>query len=126
MKNIFLMRGCLRGFTQTFPRAHPSLQLIESICFDSQRRRKSPQGVTDSLSDSFPSQSSLPGLSSRQYRNETLLNQQRTKEYIPHIPLGQAALHTGNSRLLYSCELTTNIILMSVYHTSKMHQFYRS
>lgn len=45
------------------------------------------------------------------------LNLQRTKEHIPLIPLGPAALHTGNTRLLHLCELTTNIIHVTLSHS---------
>lgn len=56
---------------------------------------------------------SLPRNSSVQSpENGTLQNPQRTKEHIPGIPLGAAALHTGNTSLLYLRGPTTNIILM--------------
>lgn len=98
----------------------PPLRLIESLSFGSKRRAQgrmsSPRGLLTVFQTHFQSV-----VSNRQYRNEKLLNLQRTKEYIPHIPRGQAALHTGNTSLLYPHELTANIILMSFYQISKMH-----
>lgn len=58
-----------------------------------------------------------------QPNTEIKLNLQGTKGYIPHIPLGQAALHTGNTSLLYLCEPTTNIILVPINQVSKHVQF---
>lgn len=101
----------------------PRLRLIESLSFGAKEtgtaKEEFSRGVIDKSLRIISSLPSLPGLSSRRYRNETLLNLQRTKEYIPHVPRGQAALHTGNTSLLYPCELTTNIILMSFYQLKK-------
>lgn len=58
----------------------------------------------------FLSSFSLCCLFQNQPRNEKLLNLHRTKAYIPHIPLRQAVFHTGNTSLLYLCELTTILI----------------
>lgn len=120
LENIFLMRGCLQW--------HPHISTSSSLLSDLYSRipqhwfkemgtEKHGFSVGDNrksfrLIFTLPS---LPGLSRRQYRNETGLNLQRTKEYIPRIPLGRATLHTGNSSVVYLCELTTNIILMSFY-----------
>ena len=95
------MRGCLQW--------HRDISMSSSRLPDSSkpsalvqkrralRRMSSPREVTDSLSDSFPVCRLFLGSPASQCRNETLLNRQRTKEYIPHIPRGQAALHTGNT-----------------------------
>lgn len=113
-ENIFLMRGCLQGRTGVSTSSSPPLPTYTS-CGSKRRARRgmsSPRGLLTVFQTHFQSVVWARALTgSTEMR--LLLNLQRTKEYIPHIPLGQAALHTGNTSLLYPCELTTNIILMS-------------
>lgn len=96
--------------------------LHEQISFDTmrwaRRRTTSARGVTDSLLALFPRCRLFPS-SSIGSRNGTLLNPQRIKEHIPRIPVGTAALHTGNTSLLYLRELTKNIIFIISREISK-------
>lgn len=96
--------------------------LRQQISFDTMRRTQmrttSACRVTDSLLALFPRCRLFPS-SGAGSRNGTLLNPQRTKKHIPRIPLGAAALHTGNTSLLYLGELTIKIIFITSRQISK-------
>lgn len=116
LENIFLMRGCFLWHADVSTGSSLLSDLRNPSALVQRDRHREGWVLRGGYWQSFrliSSLPSLPGLPGRQYRNETLLNLHRTKEYIPRIPLGQAALHTGNTSLLYPCEQTTNIILMS-------------